>query len=218
VNVIARVSTGAESISNKLDPAGQRQIEQRLVELARRSRSWEREVDRVAGQIAQPGRNEAFGSAMARAGDDAERLRRRIEGSRGSIRESLARPLNMPKQQPSLSGSRSRTRGVGKGSWRRMRVKLLRACARFASRSGRSATPPARSTGRACDRPSCLIMIRGRKIGDSKPETTQARPEIPAGRERIRLPIGARVGVGLHPRLGSADMPSKKSKRLSPSR
>lgn len=39
VALIARVSSGAESLSNRLDPAGQRQIEQRLTELARRSRS-----------------------------------------------------------------------------------------------------------------------------------------------------------------------------------
>jgi phospholipid/cholesterol/gamma-HCH transport system substrate-binding protein len=93
-NVIARVSSGAESLSNKLDPADQRQIEQRLAELARRSRSWEGEADRVVGQIAQPGKIEAFGRAVARAGDDAERLRRQIESSRGGIRGSLARPLD----------------------------------------------------------------------------------------------------------------------------
>lgn len=92
--ILARTSSGAESISNKLDPAGRRNIEQRLADLARRSRSWEREVDRLAGQIGQPGRIKEFGRSIARAGDDAERLGRRLEASRGRVRGTLARPLH----------------------------------------------------------------------------------------------------------------------------
>lgn len=52
--LVARISSGAKSISHRPSPAGRRQTEQCLADLARRSRSWEREADHVAGQIGQP--------------------------------------------------------------------------------------------------------------------------------------------------------------------
>lgn len=144
VKVIARVSTGAESISNKLDPAGQRQIEQRLAELARRSQSWEGDVDRITGQIGQPGKIKAIGRAMARASDDADRLRRRIEGSRGSIRETLAQPVrDAERTAESLGQSISRARP---------RIRQLEEDAREISERARSLREPVRQIGDAASK------------------------------------------------------------------
>lgn len=90
---IAKVSPSAERVSQKLNPAGQRAIEERLGTLARRSPTWADGVDRIASKIA-PNRIESFGNAIARAGSDAERLRDRLEGSRGRLRKTFARSLH----------------------------------------------------------------------------------------------------------------------------
>ena len=92
--LIAQVSSEAESLSNKLDRAGQRNLEKRLAELARESRTWRSDADRVAAQIAQPGSIEAFGESMSGAVDNPERLRRRIEASRRGTRETVSRRVH----------------------------------------------------------------------------------------------------------------------------
>jgi phospholipid/cholesterol/gamma-HCH transport system substrate-binding protein len=142
--LVGQVSSGAESLSNRLDPAGQRQIEQQLTELARRSRSWAGEADRVAGQIGQPGKIDAFGRAMARAGDDAERLRRRIESSRGGIRESFAGPLN---------NAEGIAESLGQSiSDARPRIRQLEEDARQVTDSVRSLREPVRQVGDAAEK------------------------------------------------------------------
>lgn len=90
---IAKVSSAVERVSEKLDPVGQRAIEEHLGAQARRSPTWANDVDRIASQIA-PNRIESFGNAIARAGSDAERLRDRLEGSRGRFRKTFARSLH----------------------------------------------------------------------------------------------------------------------------
>lgn len=138
-NVIARVSSGAESISNKLDPASQRQIEERLAELARRSRSWGRDADIVAGEIARPDRVDAFGRAVARAGEDADRLRLRIERSPGDIRDNLGRPIqDAERTAQSVGQSISRTRP---------RIRQLEEHARRATDTVRALRDPVRRVG-----------------------------------------------------------------------
>lgn len=166
VNVIARVSSGAESISSKLDPAGQRKIEQRLTELARRSRSWEVEADRVAGQIGQPGKIKAFGRAMARASDDAERLRRGIEDSRGSLRESLAEPVrDAERTAESLGQSISQVRP---------RMRQLEEDARQVTESVRSLREPVRQVGDAAGKVN-REGLRSPRLPDYRPPVEDRR-------------------------------------------
>lgn len=140
-DLIARVSSGAERLSNELDPAGQRNIEERLTDLATRSRAWKGELDRIAGQIAQPGTVAAAGRAMGRAGDDAERLRRRIEASRASIRETVAKPLQ---------NARRTVESLGQSALEaRPRIRQLEENAREVTDTVRSLRDPVQNVGDA---------------------------------------------------------------------
>lgn len=141
--LIAQVSAGAESISNRLDPASQRNIEQRLAELARRSRSWRDDVDRLGSQII-PERVTEIGRAATRAGDDAERLRRGLEASRGGLRETIARPLRDAEGTAESLGQ-SMTRA-------RPRIRQLEEGARQVIESVRSLREPVRQVGDAAER------------------------------------------------------------------
>ncbi|MES2337679.1 MAG: MlaD family protein [Pseudomonadota bacterium] len=89
---IAKLSSATESLSKKLDPAGQSAIESRLEDLARRSHTWDSTADRGARQIS-PHRLNAIGDALARTGTNAEKLRRRLDASRGELRQNLVGPL-----------------------------------------------------------------------------------------------------------------------------
>jgi ABC-type transporter Mla subunit MlaD len=93
-DLIAKVSSNAESVSKKLDPAGLRSIEKRLDELARNSQSWTDKVGQVAGRLPQSDKLDAFAKQIANTGDGATRLRRRIEASRGGFRDSISRSLS----------------------------------------------------------------------------------------------------------------------------
>ncbi len=89
---IAKLSSATESLSKKLDPAGQSAIESRLEDLARRSHTWDSTADRGARQIS-PHRLNAIGDALARTGTNAEKLRQRLDASRGELRQNLVGPL-----------------------------------------------------------------------------------------------------------------------------
>jgi phospholipid/cholesterol/gamma-HCH transport system substrate-binding protein len=93
-DLIAKVSSSAESVSKTLDPAGLRSIEERLEELARSSQTWNGKVDRVAGRLPQTEKIDALGKQIANTGAGAARLRRRLKGSRGEIGETVTRSLN----------------------------------------------------------------------------------------------------------------------------
>ena len=110
-DLIAKVSSNAESVSKKLDPAGLRSIEKRLDELARNSQTWTGKVGQVSGRLPQTDRLDAFAKQFANAGDGAARLRRRIEASRGASRESIAQSLSSAdKSAMSFGQSVSRAR------------------------------------------------------------------------------------------------------------
>lgn len=91
--VVAGISSSSESVLKKL-PADQRNIEERLAEIARRSRSWKMDADRLSEQLTRRGRFDASGRTIARVGEDAERLRLRLERSRPRIGDTLSRSLN----------------------------------------------------------------------------------------------------------------------------
>lgn len=110
-DLIAKVSSNAESVAKKLDPAGLRSIEKRLDELARNSQTWTGKVGQVSGRLPQTDRLDAFAKQFANAGDGAAKLRRRIEASRGASRESIAQSLSSAdKSAMSFGQSISRAR------------------------------------------------------------------------------------------------------------
>jgi phospholipid/cholesterol/gamma-HCH transport system substrate-binding protein len=96
--LITRVSSLSDSITKKLDPAGQRNIEQHLSELARRSGGWEGDVERVTGQIPQAKKLALYAREAARAGNDAERLGRALASSPGGVRGTAGRQLKEAKR------------------------------------------------------------------------------------------------------------------------
>ena len=102
--LVAQASSGIESLSSKLDPAGQRQIENQLTALARRSGSWEKELGQVT---VAPGSDtvEAVGDRLARVGEGAEKLRLRVDSSHGKLRRSLLRQT---------TGARRAAESIGK--------------------------------------------------------------------------------------------------------
>lgn len=102
--LVAQASSGIESLSSKLDPAGQRQIENQLAALARRSRSWEKEVGQ-ATVAPRSGTVEAVGDRLARVGEGAEKLRLRVDSSHGELRRSLLRQT---------TGARRAAESIGK--------------------------------------------------------------------------------------------------------
>ena len=102
--LVAQESSGIESLSSKLDPAGQRQIENQLAALARRSRSWEKEVGQ-ATVAPRSGTVEAVGDRLARVGEGAEKLRLRVDSSHGKLRRSLLRQT---------TGARRAAESIGK--------------------------------------------------------------------------------------------------------
>lgn len=163
--LIARISSGTDDLTERLDPAGQRNIEERLAELARRSRSWESDVDRVAGQIA-PNRVDAFGRAAARAAEDAERMRRRLEASRGGIRESITRPLHdAERTSESLGQSISQARP---------RIRQLEEDAREVTETVRSLREPVRQVGDAAERID-REGLRSSELPDYRPRAEDPR-------------------------------------------
>lgn len=166
VSLIARVSSGAGSLSNKLDPPSQQQIEQRLAELARRSRSWGRNADRVAAEIARPDRIGAFGRTLDRTGDDAERLRLQIEGARAGIRHKLGRSLHdAERTAESLGQSISRTRPP---------IRQLEEDAREVTETARSLREPVRQVGDAAQRID-REGLRSSELPDYRPPTEHPR-------------------------------------------
>lgn len=139
-DLIAKVSSNAESVSKRLDPAGLRSIEQRLDELARSSQAWNGKVDRVAGRLPRIERIDALANQIAKTGASAARLRRRLEGSRGEIGERLTRSLNAAdKSAVSFGQSVSRARP---------QIRKLEADARHVTETVRSLQGP---VGRAGD-------------------------------------------------------------------
>ena len=139
-DLIAKVSSNAESVSKRLDPAGLRSIEKRLDELARSSQAWNGKVDRVAGRLPRTERIDALAKQIASTGAGAARLRRRLEGSRGEIGERLTRSLNAAdKSAVSFGQSVSRARP---------QIRKLEADARHVTETVRSLQGP---VGRAGD-------------------------------------------------------------------
>lgn len=143
-DLIAKVSSNAESISKRLDPAGLRSIEKHLDDLARRSQTWEGDADRIAEQVTRTDRIGALGDQMAKAGSGAEHLRRRIEGSRESLHDNINRRLN-DANRTAVSLGESITRA-------RPRLKQLEDDARHVTETVRSVREPVRRVGDAATR------------------------------------------------------------------
>ncbi|MBB3589577.1 MlaD family protein [Sphingomonas sp. ZB1N12] len=168
-DLIAKVSSNAESVSKKLDPAGLRSIEKRLDELARNSQTWAGKVGQVSGRLPQTDRLDAFAKQFANAGDGAARLRRRIEASRGKSRENIAQSLNSAdKSAVSFGQSVSRARP---------RMRQLEADARQVTETVRSLRGP---VGRAGDVAKRIEQggFGSTKLPDYKPSPAGQPSEI----------------------------------------
>ena len=168
-DLIAKVSSNAESVSRKLDPAGLRSIEKRLDELARNSQSWTDKVGQVAGRLPQTDRLDAFAKQIANTGDGATRLRRRIEASRGGFRERISKSLNSAdKSAVSFGQSVSRARP---------RMRQLEADARQVTETVRSLRGP---VGRAGDVAKRIEQggLGSTKLPDFKPSPAGQPSEI----------------------------------------
>jgi phospholipid/cholesterol/gamma-HCH transport system substrate-binding protein len=164
--MIAKISSGAESISKKLDPAGQRSIEERLGQLALRTRNWKSDVSQIAGEALQEDRIHSLGNVMARAGDDAERLRLRLEASRGGLRDSLVRPLH---------DAEGKARSLGLSiSHARPRIRQLEGDAQQIAETARAVREPVRRVGDAAkkiDREG----VGSPKLPDYRPTTEERK-------------------------------------------
>lgn len=167
-DLIAKVSSNAESVSKRLDPAGLRSIEQRFDELARSSQAWNGKVDRVAGRLPRSERIDALANQIAKTGASAARLRRRLEGSRGEIGERLTRSLNAAdKSAVSFGQSVSRARP---------QIRKLEADARHVTETVRSLQGP---VGRAGDVAKRIEQggFGSTKLPDFKPSTAGGSSE-----------------------------------------
>ncbi len=167
-DLIAKVSSNAESVSKRLDPAGLRSIEKRLDELARSSQAWNGKVDRVAGRLPRPERIDALAKQIANTGAGAARLRRRLEGSRGEVGERLTRSLNAAdKSAVSFGQSVSRARP---------QIRKLEADARQVTETVRSLRGP---VGRAGDVAKRIEQggLGSTKLPDFKPSTAGGSSE-----------------------------------------
>lgn len=167
-DLIAKVSSNAESVSKNLDPAGLRSIEKRLDELARSSQAWNGKVGRVAGRLPRPERIDALAKQIANTGAGAARLRRRLEGSRGEIGEILTRSLNAAdKSAVSFGQSVSRARP---------QIRKLEADARHVTETVRSLQGP---VGRAGDVAKRIEQggFGSTKLPDFKPSTAGGSSE-----------------------------------------
>jgi ABC-type transporter Mla subunit MlaD len=165
-DLIAEVSSNAESVSKKLDSAGLRSIEKRLAELARSSQTWNDKVDRVVGQLPQTERIDALAKQIANTGAGAARLRGRLEGSRGEIGERLTRSLNAAdKSAVSFGQSVSRVRP---------QIRKLEADARHVTETVRSLRGP---VGRAGDVAKRIEQggLGSTKLPDFKPSDAGSR-------------------------------------------
>ena len=168
-DLIAKVSSNAESVSKKLDPAGLRSIEKRLDELARSSQTWNGKVDRVAGRLPQTERIDALAKQIANTGASAARLRRSLEGSRGDISERLTRSLNAAdKSAVSFGQSVSRARP---------RIRKLEADARQVTGTVRSLRGPVGRVGDAAKRIE-QGGLGSTKLPDFKPSAASGSSEI----------------------------------------
>lgn len=175
-DLIAKVSSNAESVSKKLDPAGLRSIEKRLDELARNSQSWTGKVGQVAGRLPQTDRLDAFAKQIANTGDGATRLRRRIEASRGGFRERISKSLNSAeKSVVSFGQSVSRARP---------KMRQLEADARQVTETVRSLRGP---VGRAGDVAKRIEQggLGSTKLPDFKPSPAGQPSEIEARAAKI---------------------------------
>ncbi|WP_217352866.1 MlaD family protein [Sphingomonas sp. ID1715] len=161
-DLIAKVSSTAESVSKTLDPAGLRSIEERLEELSRSSEAWNGKVDRVAGRLPQTERIGALAKQIANTGAGAARLRRRLEGSRGEIGERLSRSLNAAdKSAMSFGQSVSRARP---------QIRRLEADARHVTETVRSLRGPVSRAGDVAKRIE-QGGLGSTKLPDFKPST-----------------------------------------------
>lgn len=164
--MIAKISSGAESIAKKLDPAGQRSIEERLGQLALRSRNWKSDVSQIAGEALQEDRIHSLGNVMARAGDDAERLRLRLEASRGGLHDSLGRPLH---------DAEGKARSLGLSiAHARPRIRQLEGDAQQIAETARAVREPVRRVGDAAkkiDREG----VGSPKLPDYRPTTGERK-------------------------------------------
>jgi ABC-type transporter Mla subunit MlaD len=175
-DLMAKVSSNAESISKRLDPAGLRSIEKHLDDLARSSQSWNGKVDRVAGRLPRTERIDAVAKQIADTGAGAARLRRRLEGSRGDIRERLTRSLNAAdKSAVSFGQSVSRARP---------QIRKLEADVRHVTETVRSLRGP---VGRARDAAKRIEQggLGPTKLPDFKPSTAGGSSETGTPAKKI---------------------------------
>lgn len=163
---IARMSSISGSLSQELGPSGQRNIEQRLGELSRRSEAWEGEVGRIAGRIAQPERIRAFRRPIAEAADEAERIGRGLAPAAGGIPDKLARPLDKA-QRTAESLERSISRA-------RPRIRRLEKDAREAAETLRSLRNPIRQAGDVAEKIE-REGLRSNELPDYHPPASETR-------------------------------------------
>ncbi|MFV1919675.1 MlaD family protein [Sphingomonas sp. MJ1 (PH-R8)] len=102
--LIARISTSADAVSERLDADGLSEIEKDLTRTARESNAWQSNAGRVAGQLTRSDKIAALGRTIERAGNEATRLRRSMEVSRGALGTRLRWQLKRADESASAIG------------------------------------------------------------------------------------------------------------------